>query len=308
MRGTQHVGSLLRLFLSAAFLCLAWVLLSSAQADAAEGPAPVELVVSVAEPVTAPVAKTAAGPVAASGEAATSRVVTAVLKEPVAAVAQTAEPLVAPVVKQVRDTTAASVDPGAATLKAVAAAAPVLEAPVVVVVDDVVTVADALPVVGRAPLVDVPLPGRPSVPTPVELPDPDVLVPEVASEHPANSLEPQSDSLSLPGQVATGRGLDRAAFEGVARRTGKPPVDANAGTPLGSGVPEPSGLPAPLPALESPMPPTQSAPTPSGGASSGDVASIGPAVVLPSSATRGSRSSAWRVPRGLPERPGSRPD
>ncbi|TPG18229.1 hypothetical protein [Pedococcus bigeumensis] len=308
MRGTQRVGSLLRLFLSVAFLCLAWVLLSSTQADAAEGPAPVELVVSVAEPVTAPVAQTAAVPVAASGDAATSRLATAVLKEPVAAVAQTTEPLVAPVVKQARATTAASVGAGAASLKAVAAAVPVLEAPVVVVVvDDVVTVADALPVVGRAPLVDVPLPGRPSVPTPVELPDPDVLVPEVASEHPANSLEPQSDSLSLPGQVTTSRGLDRAAFEVNGRRTGKPSVRANAGTPLGSGVPEPS-LPTPLPAPESPVPPTQSALTPSGGASSGDVASIDPAVVLPSSATRGSRSSDWRVPRGVPERPGSRPD
>jgi hypothetical protein len=309
MRGTQRVGSLLRLFLSAAFLCLAWVLLSSTQADAAERPAPVELVASLAEPVSASLAKTTPVPVAASGAAvATSHVAAAVLKEPVAAVAATSEPLVAPVVQQVRATTAASVDAGGAGVKAVAESVPLLEAPVVAVVDDVVAVADALPVVGRDPLVDAPLPGRPSVPTPVELPGPDVLVPEMAIESPSKSVEPQQGLLPASVSAVTIRGIDLAAFEAAARGGGMPSVHAKAGTPLGSAVPEPSELPAPRTGPESPMPPTQSAPTPGGAASSGDLASIDPAVVLPSLTTWGLRSSDWRIPRGLPERPGSRPD
>ena len=196
MRGTQRVGSLLRLFLSAAFLCLAWVLLSSTQADAAEGPAPVELVVSGAEPVSDSVADATPVPAVASGAAAAAtHLATAILK-PVAAVVETSEPLVAPVVEKVRATTSASVDAGAAGIKAVAAAVPVLQAPVVVVADDVVAVADALPVVGRDPLVDVPLSGRPSALTLSSSPCRLFSCRRSQSATLRNLVEPQQDSLA----------------------------------------------------------------------------------------------------------------
>ena len=292
MRGTQRVGSLLRLFLSAAFLCLAWVLLSSTQADAAERPAPIDLIA------------TASAPVAESAAAAHAPV----LEESVAVLSGRAAPIVAPVVEQLRTTTAASVDGGATGLKTLAAAVPLLEAPVVAVADDVVALADAVPVVGRNPVVDVPLSGRPSTPVPVQLPEVDVLVPTEVSDQPAKSVAEQHDSRSSVTEVAAPRGLVLAALDSDLRRVGAPSVHVNEQTPLRSDAPEPSGLPEPWPAPQSPMSPTQSVPSPGGGASSGDLASMGPAVVLPSPTTRGSSSADWRVPRGLPDRPGSRPD
>jgi hypothetical protein len=293
MRGTQRVGSLLRLFLGAAFLCLAWVLLSSTQADAAERPAPVELIASVAEPVTGSVAVAAPAPVR---------------EDPVAVVADTTKPVVAPVVEQLRATTTATVDAGAAGLKDVAAAVPVLEAPIVAVADDVVALTDAVPVVGRDPLVDVPLPSRPGTPAPVPLPELDVVLPAALSDEPANPGAKQHDSPVVASQLDALRGLVLAAFDADSRDSKAPLVAVGDRTPLVSGAPQPSELPEPWPSPQSPMPPNQSVPSPGGGASSVDLASIGPAIVLPSPTTWGRTSSDWRVPRGLPDRPGSRPD
>lgn len=295
MRGTQRVGSLLRLFLSAVFLCIAWVLLSSTQADAAERPAPVELVASVAEPVTGSVA------VAAPTHAP-------VLKSSVAVVAGTAEPVVAHVVEQLRASTAATVDAGAARLKVVAAAVPVLEAPVEAVADDVVTLTDAVPVVGRDPLVDVPLPSQPGTPAPVPIPELDVLLAVTSSDEPAKPVAEQHGSPPSATPVDALRGLSSAAFDVDARDSEAPSVGIGGRTPLVSGAPQPSELPAPPPSPQSPMPPSQSVPSPGGGASCADLASIGPAVVLPRPTTWACTSSDWRVPRGLPDQPGSRPD
>jgi hypothetical protein len=293
MRGTQRVGSLLRLVLSAAFLCVAWVLLSSTQAEAAEHPAPVELIRSVAEPVTGSVAAPAAAPV---------------LEDSAAVVADTAKPVVAPVVEQLRATTTATVDTGAAGLKVVAAAVPVLEAPIVAVADEAVALTDTIPVVGRDPLVDVPLPSQPGTPVPVPLPELDVLLPATSSEDPANPVAEQDDAPIVAPPVDALRGLVLAAFDADSRDSEAPHVAVGERTPLVSGAPQPSQLPEPWPSPHSPMPPAQSAPSPGGGASSGDLASIGPAVVLPSPPTWDRTSSDWRVPRGLPVRPGSRPD
>lgn len=300
MRGTQRVSSLLRLILSAAFLCAAWVLLSSTQAEAAERPAPVEVIGSVVAPVSNSVAGTAPVPAVAPSTAA-------VLKDPVAAVSRKPAPLVAPVVEELRVTAAASVDAGAAGLKTVAAAVPVLEAPVVVVADEVVALADALPLVGRDPLVTLPLPRLPGAPLPDPLAELD-LVPVDTSEKPAGSVAKRQDSSSLAAPVIDRHGLALATFDPDVRRAGTGSWPVAERTPRGTGVPDPSGLPGPWPSPQSPMPPTQSVPSPGGGASSGDLASIDPAIALPSPTMWACGTSDWRIPRGLLARPGSRPD
>jgi hypothetical protein len=292
MRGTQRVGGLLRLFFGAAFVCAAWVLLSSTQADAAERPAPVELVVSVGEPTATSVAT--ASPARAPGP-----------KEPVAVVSGSAEPLGASVVEQLRTTTAAGVDVGAAGLKAVTATVPVLEATLVAVADEVVALVDAVPVVGRDAVVEVPLLGRPGTSVPAPLPETDGLVSETVADTVAKSVAKQQGPPSSTAVGVAQRGLALAAFDSDVRRTGMRSGPVSEPTPWGSGSPE---LPEPWPAPQSPMPPTQSAPSPGGGASSGDPASIDPVFLLPNPTAWGSSSANWRVPRGLPAQPGLRPD
>jgi hypothetical protein len=288
MRGTQRVGSLLRLFLCAAFLCLAWVLFSSAHAEAAERPAPAKLVATVAKPITAPtsVAAAARAPAHLPGRA---------LGHPgAAAVGSSGSPAV-PVVEQLRVATAASVDAGVDELKAVAAAVPFLEAPVVVVADAVVTVADALPVVGRDPLVGLPLPGLSAAP-----------LGEAVTSH-ADPLATHVKPLAGAPAALVPRGLTVASFDSDLSH-GVRPGAVTVGMTTRSAAPEPSDWPEPFPAPQSPMPPLNSVPNPGGGPSSGDLASIGHAIVLPRLTLWGSSSSDWRVPRGLPAQPGSRPD
>ena len=276
MRGTQRVGSLLRLFVCGAFLCLAWVLFSSAQAHAAEHPAPVGPVASMAEQGRAHASSVAA-------VRASAHPIGRALGHSVVAVRGKPNSPALPVVEQLRETTAAGVDAGAQELKALAAAVPVLEAPAVVVADAVVAVADALPVVGNHPLGDVPLPG------------------------PTDSSATQGNPLPEVTTANAPRGLVRASFDADVSRNDLRSA-AGVGRSPRSAAPEPADAPEPLPAPRSPMPPSHSVPNPGGGASSDDVASIGPAFVLPLLTLWGSRFSDWRVPGGLPAQPGSRPD
>lgn len=265
MRGTQRVGSLLRLFFGAAFLCLVWVLFSAAQADAAERPAPA----TPARPAT-----------------------------PAALVASVAKPVKTPATE--------TVDAAAQSLKAVAAAVPSLEAPVVVVADAVVTVADSVPVVGRDPLVDVPLPDPSEAPLPVKLPELGAL--DQATDH--RSADSPATQRNQPPEATlstVSRRLARASFDADVSSTGRRAAAAVNTSPR-SAAPEPADAPEPFPFPQSPMPPTNSVPNPGGGASSADVASIGPAIALPRLTLSGSSSSDWRVPRGLSAQPGSRPD
>ena len=259
MRGTGSISSVLRLFVCAAFLCLAWVLFSSVRADAAERPAPASaaaLIASVEKPVS---------------------------------------------------TTSDRVDAAAQSLKAVGAAVPALEAPVVVVADAVVTVSDTVPVVGRDPLVDVPLPDLSKAPLPKKLPVFHVPDPEVAIQA-ADSPATQGNRPSPTRPATVPRGLALASFDSKTTGTGvRSAIVAIGATPLSTG-PEPSEPPGPFPAPQSPMPPTSSAPNPGGGTSSEELASIDSAIVLPAFTPRGSSASDWRAPRGLPAQPGSRPD
>ena len=293
MRGTQRVGSLLRLFLGAAFVCLAWVLLSSTQADAAERPAPVELIASVAEPVTGSVAVAAPAPVR---------------EDPVAAVADTTKPVVAPVVEQLRRRRRRRSTPprlGSRT--------------------------------SPQPSLCSKRPSWPSRTTWWPWPTPSpwwVVIPlstcrcRAGSEHLRLSRS-LSWTSSCPRLCPTNlrilvqNNTIRPSWRLSSTRCGGWSWQPSTRTreiakhhscavgdraPLVSGAPQPSELPEPWPSPQSPMPPTQSVPSPGGGASSVDLASAGPAIVLPSPTTWGRTSSDWRVPRGLPDRPGSRPD
>jgi hypothetical protein len=255
MRGTGRIGSLLRLFVCAAFLCLAWVLFSSANAEAAERPAPSAVVASAADPLPAPVSET--------------------------------------------------VDAATDSLQPVAEAVPALHAPVAVVADAAMAVLDEAAVVGRDPLAIVPLPDPSEVPLPVKLPEPGAPDPQDLNDRAADSPATQGDSPPSADVEVVPRGLTLASFDSAAARSvvrcaaGPEAVASRAPTP------EPTPVPGPLSTPQAPMPPTSS--VSGGGASSGDLASLGETNVLPHPTLSRSSHSGWRVPRGLPDRPGSRP-
>lgn len=269
MRGTHRVGSLLRLALSAAFLCVAWVVLSSSQADAAERPAP----------IVAPLVEQLDRSTVSAGD-------------------------------QAQVATASTVSHVGGALRALAAPLPVLGRPLSDGVDHVVAVVHDVPVVGRSPVVEVPLPDLPAAPMPPGIPGVAAPKPKsiLVAERSASAFAPQRNSAATGEPESISRGLHQPALDAV-----EPPRGDQVGgrpdhPPSSSGSPSPSQSPERPSPPSAPMPPNNFAPNSSGGSSVGDLAYLGPAVVLPHSATCGSSSSDWQIPRAMPLRPGTRPD
>jgi hypothetical protein len=348
MQGTMHVRSLIRLFIGAVLLCLAWLVLTSGSASAAERPGPARPLAGLgrtfplvddhgleplldgvlgrpAHPSERPSdraarrAKSHAAAKAASaqklsgtGTSTTRKVASksstnapsaariatsgAVLKGAVDEVSRRVDPVVEDVELTVRSTTDATLTV-VTDVTAVAAAVPVAGDPVVQVTDAVVALVQGLPVLGiPSPIVPLPIGGG--------VPSDAVPIPGI-TEAVAAERDPSTPSGEISTTVVRGRpawltqdGAAPPSRDGAWARAGAPAA------PRGHGVPR--GPWSPL--GPSPLLPNQ--PSPAGGTapSAGDPAVAGAAVVLPSSRMFGRSSADWRVPRGLPAHPGTRPD
>jgi hypothetical protein len=287
MQGTWHVRSLVRLVLGAVLLCVAWILLSSTQAAAAER----------GETRETPPAKGSHASALLPVKAKPTRpavpavpLVPAVPHVPVAPAVARLEQVVAAAVPIARE-------PITSVKHVVVAAVPAIEKPVTRVEQVVVAVVDEVPVVGGDP-VGLPLPG---VGGTVPLPSPDAAGPidklpadpvrSVATQRIA-SLDPAST-----GELGTSRALPdlgtRGSSAGVA-------VPARGPSPT---APWPAPEPAPEPAS---LPPTS--PSPGAGPGPSDPATAPTTILLPRPGVSGRDGADWRVPGSLPTHPGTRPD
>lgn len=324
----MHVRSLIRLLIGAALLCLAWMVLTSGQASAAERSGPSDPRFDVAralplvgserlEEVLGGVLGTSPGlggeperhttnqttrhtPVKAkaaekrSGAKKSTRSSSAVTTS-----AGSPATTVAPVIDLVGNTARSTLDTGLDTVTEVVAlpgSVPVLGETVGQVTDVVMTVLRTLPEAVTA-VPDVPRPigdGTPSEVLPPAGPTHEVaaardpLTAEAAGAHDSPVRVSTTDVALTPTRHELS---DRAGAVTVPTGRG-PGVPADLGTPLDS----------------SPALPSQ--PTPTGGAApgAGDPATASATVVLPAPSLFGRSSADWRVPRGLPAQPGTRPD
>jgi hypothetical protein len=333
MQGTMHVRSLVRLFIGAALLCLAWVVLTSGHASAAERPAPSQALSGVAvalpdlagvlpvldgdgvedvlgdvlgtssasgrRPATHPAKPTARHtPPKAKANEKRSGTTTYIARR--AAVPTPVAPIsssVVPVVDLVGTTTRSTLDTGLGVVTEVAAVSgsvPVIGGPLEQVTDAVVSLVRALPE-GVDPLPVVSLPVGDGTPTGVQpRPEP---APEVAAARGPLTAE-AADTNDFRGRATTTNvGLTPTRHQ-VSDRAESSTV------PSGPGVPADLGAP-----LDS-APALPGQPSPTGGAAqgAGDPATASAPVVLPAPSLFGRSSADWRVPRGLPAQPGTRPD
>lgn len=349
MQGTLHVRSLFRLLIGAVLLCLAWLVLTSGHASAAERPGPsrpLDALTSTLPPVDDAALETALGdvlgqrpapappasddtrpasttkPEKASG---TTRSTSAPTKSPAtihpsdAVVAEPARPAapaplapvtlvtgtvdgvateLSPVLAGVRPTTRATVDTALALvtdLTELAAAVPVAGEPADRVADALVGLVHTLPGVGvPSPIVPLPIgDGTPTDVVPTVPPAPAVVAagdPSSSTGHPG-AAGARPTWLDLGGS-ASPRDLAVAASSG-------------GHGPHGGGAPFGSWTPFQPP----PATPTQPSPTGAGTAqANGDPAAAAPSLQFPHSSQFGRSSADWRVPRGLPAHPGTRPD
>ena len=337
MQGTTHVRSLVRLFIGAALLCLAWVVLTSGQASAAERPTAshprsdrvrslplidrtgLETVLgSALGKSSAPAERSAAHP-AKSSKAATSHAshetetanemrsgattsTTPTSTPPTSTVPTSTAPTsatIAPVLDLVGATTRSTVDTG------------------LTLVTDVGEVAGSLPVAGEAlgsvtdtvvtlvqslPAVVVP---SPIVPLPIGdgTPAQGVRLPG-ATEAVAAERDPSMARADLRRPHPRDRQTSLTE-DGLTPGRHGPPVQVE--VPAGPSRPGvPSGPWAPFDS--SPALPSQ--PSSTGGAAQGggDHATASVSLELPNPSLFGRSSADWRVPRGLPAHPGTQPD
>jgi hypothetical protein len=336
MQGTMHVRSLIRLFVGAVLLCLAWLLLTSGPASATERPAPtqpasdlvrslpvvgakgLEGVIGVlvgkpeaqaqrpADPAprtttrgTPPKAKRAQKPSAATSSDSARAPRKLVATGPVDEVVRR----VTPVLQRVDAATLAPVDAGlelVTDVTDVAARLPLAGQPVDHLADAVAGLVRTVPVVGLpAPI--VPLPIGAGTPTDV------VVVPVVVVPVPA----------VVETRPTAPRALLRAAAGSlVTPRVGSAPVadtgPSHAGSSMRSVAQAASDgrRPSPPGALIDPAPALPSQPSPTGGAGqgAGDLATVSAVLGLLNPSLFGRSGADWRVPRGLPAHPGTRPD
>ena len=349
----MHVRSLVRLFIGAALLCLAWVVLTSGQASAAERPATSQprsdlgrtlplvdrdglasVLGSVLGKPSAPVDRPADHPAKAhndgaqpkagatskakaSGEkrsptrpSATKTSATKPVREvgaadqamaPVAALSDSVDEALraAPVLDVVGSTARSTVDTGLALVTDVgeiAGSAPVVGEPLGRVTDAVVDLVQSLPpVVVPSPI--VPLPIGDGTPTPV-VPLPGVTEAVATERDPATARTDLRPGVSRDLHPFLTRGGFTPATDGAPVQTREPVGLGGRGAPSGPWAPLDS----------SPALPSQ--PSPGGGAAqgAGDPATASPSVALPNPSLFGRSSADWRVPRGLPAHPGTRPD
>lgn len=333
MQGTWHVRSLIRLFIGAALLCLAWLVLTSGHASAAERPAPAQplsdlsrtlplvdragletVLGSVLGKPSAPTERPAdRSPQTVKSDAAPTRkpmakkpsaAKTSDTKHPVskAVLATTIDEAVrqvVPVLEQVDTSARSTVDTGLALVTDVADAAaelPLAGRPFDQVTDAVVALVRTLPVV------DVP---SPIVPLPIGDRTPTDVVPiPVPGSLDAVPTAPDALRATLDDAIAAARsGAAWPEDAGLSRAGSSDRTVAHA-APAGDRGPTAPGAP-----FES-APALPGQPSPTGGASSstGDQAVAAVGLVLPNPSMFGRSSADWRVPRGLPAQPGTRPD
>jgi hypothetical protein len=333
MQGTWHVRSLIRLFIGAALLCLAWVVLTSGQASAAERPAPTQPVSqlvgglplvdtdglqgvlgSLVEKAPVPAERPADTAPRTTTSGSATKAKSAAQKRSGATTSaprrSTPEPVatnpvdevvrqVVPVLEQVDTAALATVDSGLALVTDVADATtelPLAGQPVSQLTDAVVGLVRTLPVVG-VPAPIVPLPVGDGTPTDVlPVPVPGLL--ETLPSAPPVLLPAAADSLVTPRG-----GSQPVAVSGVARAESPTRTVTQAAPSDGRRPSAPGALVDPVPAL-----PSQ--PSPTGGTTqgAGDPATVSTVLALPNPSFFGRSGADWRVPRGLPAHPGTRPD
>lgn len=342
----MHVRSLLRLLIGAALLCFAWVVLTSGPASAAERSASsqprsdvgrtlapidrdgLEAVLGTvvgtssataerpaghpaqpaksakrATPATPAKPATPATPATpadaqASEKRSGTTMLTTTLTTTMAPV-KAAGRQVPPVLDQVGATARSTVDSGLTQvidLAEVAGSVPVAGEPLVLVTDTVVTLVQSLAPVGfPSPIVPLPIGDG----TPI-----DVVPLPGATEAVATERDPSAARAVIRPTMSRDRdGLLTRSEAGPSRHAASVQTELPA-APSWPG--EPFDPWAPLDS--SPALPTQ--PSPPGGAAQGggDPATGSPSVVLPDPRLFGRSSADWRVPRGLPAHPGTRPD
>ena len=312
MRGRQGIGGLMRLLLCAGFLCLAWVVLSSSQADAAERPDPVGPILGAVTDLASRPHTTSASP-ASEPEAGRSRPgLTRESAAPARAVRKLAdrhvgEPLATPsqAVDQLRATTNSAVDHGASLLTQVDAVVPNLEQPVSDVADQVEAVLGVVPILGDDPVISVPWPSVPAAPVPaVDLLGADAEA--AVSGNAAKTLALHHDRFPSDAFVGPlGRWMDAVTDPGPASRD---PLAAAAKV-RATGHSSPSDAPGPFPSpLSSPLPAGNTVPNQGGGSGQAEFASVDPTAVLPEPTMGAFSPYDWRLPVGPPGNPGTQPD
>lgn len=300
MQGTSHVRSLIRLFIGAALLCVAWLVLTSERASAAERPAPSKHRSDLAR--TLPLAdrhglEAVLGDVVGPPSPPARRVAA-----PVAVLTASVDDLarqVAPVLDQVTTASGPTVDAGltlVADAPEVAGSLPVAGEPLVRVTDAVVALVHDFPVLGvPSPVVPLPIGDR----TPTEVVPVPGRTESVATERDPSMVGADSRTTAFGGR----QGLLAGDWFGpprhqVSERPGTPAAPGGLGEPAGPWAPRDS----------SPALPSQPSPTGGSAQGSGDPATASASLVLPNPSLFGRSSADWRVPRGLPAHPGTRPD
>ncbi|WP_091781843.1 hypothetical protein [Pedococcus dokdonensis] len=311
--------SLIRLFIGAVLLCLAWLVLTSGQASATERPEPARplgglgkavplvdgsgldsivggLLPKSSEPGERPERATA-GSAAASTKAAKARHEKRSQKT-----SSTIRPSLAQPVEQAVGTVRSTVDTGLSLVEDVTdvtASVPVVGAPVVDITNAVDTLVRSLPVLGEPspivplPIGDVIVPDRPIVPATPAAPVTD----PVAGE--ADHRIPRAAE-ATPGGAAALAGTPAAT---TSRSAALAPVASS----VGPGSPPLPTLPlSPRDAL--PAPPTQPSPGGASGAGAADQAAATEALSISIRTTSSRTGADWRLPCGPCEQPGTRPD
>lgn len=180
----------------------------------------------------------------------------------------------------------------------VAGGVPLVGQHVVTVVGSVVSLAEELPVVGGLSSI-VPLPIGGGTPTDV--------VPLTAI---TGALGVDGGIPRTGGAGSTAASSDRPGWPGGRAFTGSSGSELRSSDEVAVAPVRNQGGPRGpwAPVDSTPVVPTQPAPTGGTAQGAGDPATTTASVVLPHPSTFGRSSADWRVPRGLPAHPGTRPD
>lgn len=315
MQGTSHVRSLIRLFIGAVLLCLAWLVLTSGQASAAERPAPAQpladlgkavplvdgsgldslvggLLPKPSEPVERPTRPSPSAADKAKHHASRQpekRSHTTQSKP---------QPRLTRPVEEVADTVRSTVDTGLTLVGDVAAITrdvPVVGAPVVGITDAVDSVVGSLPVLGESsPVVPLPIGGG------------------IVSDEPGLATAPVTEPVAGEAVRQTREAVPVTPAERAMAHEAPAAAPERAVAPVrvvGSTRPDAPSLPAgpgaPLDAL--PAPPTQPSP---GGSGPGALDPVTTSQHLPLAELISSvrLDADWRLPCGPCAQPGTRPD
>ncbi|MGO4342824.1 hypothetical protein [Pedococcus sp. 2YAF34] len=313
MRGIARTDSLVRLVMWGALLAVAWILFSPGKASASEHP--VQDVVRSTTSLTGAVRDVSKALPQKDFRDSRVKVMKSVI-EPVLAPVATTSSALDPVVATTAHSVRAVVDSTVATVDATTESVPVLAPSVREITGLVGQVADALPVIGSSPVVELPLPAVPSGSGP-------------STSSPVVPAGAGVSTVSVSGDVRA----DDSAAPATRRVSGLRPVvdvtaeaapagpisEAMAGGNTHPGAADgagPTGATAPRQPQPWPSQPTPASPAPapaSAGSTSqlqgADVPAVLPSKPSTSGAAAGALpSSDDRAPGALNTRPGLRPD